>query len=342
MNKIALITGIAGQDGTYLAEHLQPLPYKIVGTVRRLTPEIRHLIDSIDSDIELVETPELSTEVTQEIIRHYQPDELYNLAGQSSVGRSWHETTETLIVNGQSVVFWLEAIRRYCPHTKFLQASSSEIFGLGSEHALSETAAIAPINPYGLAKSVAHHVVGKYREWFGLFLCNAIMFNHESPRRSTSFVSRKITMGVARIAIGLQDQLPLGNLDVVRDWGFAGDYVSAMWKMLQIQNPEDLVIGSGRAFSLRDFVQIAFETIGKDWRQFVVQDPELFRPADVIRVQANPAKAKAVLGWRPTVQFRDLVRMMVQHDLQQAALENRAAEPKNQVGESDQREVPLA
>jgi GDPmannose 4,6-dehydratase len=342
MKKIALITGIAGQDGTYLAEHLQPLPYKIVGTVRRLSPEIRHLIDSIDSDIELVETPELSTEVTQQIIRQYQPDELYNLAGQSSVGRSWRETTETLIINGQSVVYWLEAIRRYSPQTKFLQASSSEIFGLGSEHALSETSAIAPINPYGLAKSVAHHVVGKYREWFGLFLCNAIMFNHESPRRSTSFVSRKITMGVARIALGLQDQLPLGNLDVVRDWGFAGDYVYAMWKMLQIQNPEDLVIGSGRAFALRDFVQIAFETIGKDWRQFVVQDPELFRPADVIRVQANPAKAKAVLGWRPTVQFRDLVRMMVEHDMQQAALEQLDAKTADPTDPPDNREVPFS
>jgi GDPmannose 4,6-dehydratase len=323
MKKIALITGIAGQDGTYLAEHLQPLPYTIVGTVRRLTPEVRHLIDSIDSDIELIETPELSTKTTQEIIRHYQPDELYNLAGQSSVGRSWRETTETLIVNGQSVVFWLEAIRRYSPRTKFLQASSSEIFGLGSEHALSETSLIAPINPYGLAKAMAHQVVGKYREWFGMFLCNAIMFNHESPRRSTSFVSRKITTGVARIALGLQDQLPLGNLDVVRDWGFAGDYVSAMWKMLQIQNPEDLVIGSGRAYALRDFVQLAFEAIGKDWRQFTVQDPELFRPADVVRVQANPAKAKAVLDWRPTVKFRDLVRMMVEHDMQQVALEHR-------------------
>lgn len=323
MKRIALITGIAGQDGTYLAEQLQPLNYAIVGTVRRLTPEVRHLIDSIDSEIELIETPELSPEVTQEIIRRYQPDELYNLAGQSSVGRSWRETTETLIINGQSVVLWLEAIRRYHPHTKFLQASSSEIFGLGSEHALSETAPMAPINPYGLSKSMAHQVVGKYREWFGLFLCNAIMFNHESPRRSTSFVSRKITMGVARIALGFQEQLFLGNLDVVRDWGFAGDYVGAIWKMLQIQNPEDLVIGSGRAYSLRDFVQIAFETIGKDWRQYVVQDPELFRPADVVRVQANPAKAKAVLDWRPTVNFRDLVRMMVEHDMQQASLEPR-------------------
>ncbi|MBL8890460.1 MAG: GDP-mannose 4,6-dehydratase [Planctomycetaceae bacterium] len=323
MKKIALITGIAGQDGTYLAEQLQPLNYSIVGTVRRLTPEVRHLIDSIDSEIELLETPELSPEVTQEIIRRYEPDELFNLAGQSSVGRSWRETTETLIINGQSVVLWLEAIRRYHPRTKFVQASSSEIFGLGSDHALSETSPMAPINPYGLAKSMAHQVVGKYREWFGLFLCNAIMFNHESPRRSTSFVSRKITMCVARIALGLQEQLPLGNLDVVRDWGFAGDYVGAIWKMLQIQNPEDLVIGSGRAYSLRDFVQTAFEAIGKDWRQHVVQDPELFRPADVVRVQANPAKAKAVLDWRPTVNFRDLVRMMVEHDMQLAAMESR-------------------
>lgn len=336
MKKIALITGIAGQDGTYLAEHLQSLPYKTVGTVRRITSEVRHLIDSIDSDIELLETPELSADVTQQIIRHYRPDEFYNLAGQSSVGRSWTETTETLILNGQSIVYWLEAIRRFSPQTKFLQASSSEIFGLGSEHALSETSAIAPINPYGLAKSMAHHVVGKYREWFGLYLCNAIMFNHESPRRSMSFVSRKITMGVARIALGLQEQLPLGNLDVVRDWGFAGDYVSAMWKMLQIQNPEDLVIGTGRAHSLHDFVRVAFEVIGKDWRQFIVQDPELFRPADVIRVQANPAKAKAVLGWRPTVQFRDLVRMMVEHDMQQVSLEIRDGSPKTTpMGSSD-------
>jgi GDPmannose 4,6-dehydratase len=328
MKKVAIITGIAGQDGTYLAEHLQPLPYTIVGTVKRATPEIRHLIDSIDSDIELVETPELNAEVTERIIRYYQPHEFYNLAGQSSVGRSWQETTETLIINGQSVVYWLEAIRRFSPQTRFLQASSSEIFGLGGEHPLSERSPIAPINPYGLAKSIAHSVVGKYREWFGLFLCNAILFNHESPRRSTWFVSRKITTGVARIALGLQDQLPLGNLDVVRDWGFAGDYVNALWKMLQIQNPEDLVLGSGRAYSLRDFVKIAFEAVDRDWRQFTVQDPELFRPADVVRVQANPAKAKAVLNWRPTVQFPDLVRMMVEHDLQQLRLEQeQAADP---------------
>jgi len=338
MKKVALITGIAGQDGTYLAEHLQPKPYKIVGTVRRVTPEIRHLIDSIDSDIELVETPELTAAVTQQIIRDYQPHEFYNLAGQSSVGRSWQEIIETLIINGQSVVYWLEAIRRFSPDTKFVQASSSEIFGLGGEHPLSESSPISPINPYGLAKSIAHSIVGKYRDWFGLFLCNAIMFNHESPRRSTWFVSRKITMGVAKIALGLQDQLPLGNLDVVRDWGFAGDYVNALWKMLQIQNPEDLVLGSGRAYSLRDFVDVAFQAVDLDWRRYTVQDPELFRPADVVRVQANPAKAKAILEWRPTVQFRDLVRMMVQHDLQQIRLETAtttdsdpsAADPRNE------------
>jgi len=321
MKKIALVTGIAGQDGSYLAELLQQMSYSIVGTVKQLTPEVRQMIDSIDSEIELIETPELNAEVTERIIRYVQPHELYNLAGQSSVGRSWQETTETLIINGQSVVYWLEAIRRFSPHTKFLQASSSEIFGLGGDHPLSEHSVVAPINPYGLAKSISHSVVGKYREWFGLFLCNAIMFNHESPRRSTSFVSRKITTGVARIALGLEDQLPLGNLDVVRDWGYAGDYVNAIWRMLQIQNPEDFVLGTGRAHSLREFVQVAFEAVERDWRDFTVQDPELFRPADVVRVQANPAKAKAVLGWRPTVKFRELVRMMVHHDLEQVALE---------------------
>ncbi len=323
MKKVVLITGIAGQDGTYLAEHLQSLPYSIVGTVRQITPEIRHLIDSIDSAIELIETPELNAKLTEDIIRKYQPHEFYNLAGQSSVGRSWHETTETLLINGQSIVYWLEAIRRFSPQTKFVQASSSEIFGLGSEHALSESSPIAPINPYGLAKSIAHSIVMKYREWFGLFLCNAIMFNHESPRRSLWFVSRKITTGVARIALGLQENLPLGNLDVVRDWGFAGDYVNALWKMLQIQNPEDLVLGTGRAYSLRDFVQIAFETVELDWKQYTIQDPELFRPADVVRVQANPAKAKAVLDWRPTIKFRDLVQMMVRHDMQDISLETK-------------------
>lgn len=320
MKKIALVTGIAGQDGTYLAEQLQTLPYTIVGTVKRITPEIRYLIDSIDPDIELVETPELNAAVAETIIRQYQPHEFYNLAGQSSVGRSWQETTETLLINGQSVVYWLEAIRRHSPHTKFVQASSSEIFGLGGDQPLSESSPMAPINPYGLAKSIAHSIVGKYRDWFGLFLCNAIMFNHESPRRAPWFVSRKITMGVAKIALGLQDHLVLGNLDVVRDWGFAGDHVHALWKMLQIQNPEDLILGTGRAYSLRDFVRTAFEAVDRDWTEFVVQDPELFRPADVVRVQANPAKAKSVLQWHPTVQFPELVRMMVQNDIQQLEL----------------------
>lgn len=330
MKPVALITGIAGQDGSYLAELLTQRDYTVVGTVKEITEDVRHLADSIDSEIELVETPELTADSIEKIIRYVQPAELYNLAGQSSVGRSWKETTDTLVTNGQSVVFWLEAIRRYSPRTRFLQASSSEIFGKGGNTALSEETPIAPINPYGLSKSIAHGVVSKYREWFGLFLCNAIMFNHESPRRSTSFVSRKITNGVARIKLGVQENLLLGNLDVVRDWGFAGDFVDAIHRMLQIQNPEDFVLGTGRAYSLRDFVAVAFECVGLDWQQYTVQDPDLFRPADVERVQANPAKARSVLDWRPTVSFRDLVSMMVNHDLmsleaeiERSKLENR-------------------
>lgn len=315
MKPVALITGIAGQDGSYLAELLTQKGYSVVGTVRETSEDVRHLIDSIDSEIELVETPELTADSIEKIIRFVQPTELYNLAGQSSVGRSWKQTTETLVTNGQSVVYWLEAIRRYSPKTRFLQASSSEIFGKGGNMPLSEETPISPINPYGLSKSIAHGVVSKYREWFGLFLCNAIMFNHESPRRSTSFVSRKITNGVARIKLGLQKDLLLGNLDVVRDWGFAGDHVEAIHRMLQIQNPEDFVLGTGRAYSLRDFVAVAFDCVGMDWREYTTQDPDLFRPADVERVQANPAKAKSVLDWRPTVSFRDLVSMMVNHDL---------------------------
>ncbi len=315
MKPVALITGISGQDGSYLAEMLTLKEYNVVGTVKKITDEIRHLIDSIDADIELVETPELTADAIEKIVRYVQPSELYNLAGQSSVGRSWHQTTETLVTNGQSVVYWLEAIRRFSPKTRFLQASSSEIFGKGGNHPLCEETAIAPINPYGLSKSIAHGVVVKYREWFGLFLCNAIMFNHESPRRSTSFVSRKITNSVARIKLGLQKELLLGNLEVVRDWGFAGDHVEALWRMLQIQNPEDFVLGTGRAYSLRDFVKVAFECVELDWQKYTTQDPDLFRPADVERVQANPAKARSVLDWRPTISFRDLVSMMVNHDL---------------------------
>lgn len=324
MKPVALITGIAGQDGSYLAELLIQKDYTVVGTVKQITEDVQHLIDSIDSTIELVETPDLNPESIEKIVRFVQPTELYNLAGQSSVGRSWKETTDTLVTNGQSVVYWLEAIRRHSSRTRFLQASSSEIFGKGGNTPLSEETPLSPINPYGLSKSIAHGIVSKYREWFGLFLCNAILFNHESPRRSTSFVSRKITNGVARIKLGLQDDLLLGNLDVVRDWGFAGDHVEAIHRMLQIQNPEDFVLGTGRAYSLRDFVAIAFECVGLDWRQYTTQDPDLFRPADVERVQANPAKAKAVLDWRPSVSFRDLVRMMVTHDLQQveADMEN--------------------
>ncbi len=315
MKPVALITGIAGQDGSYLAELLTQKNYTVVGTVREITEDVRHLIDSIDSEIELVETPDLTAEAIEKIIRFVQPTELYNLAGQSSVGKSWKETTETLVTNGQSVVYWLEAIRRFSPKTRFLQASSSEIFGKGGNAPLSEETPVSPINPYGLSKSIAHGIVSKYREWFGLYLCNAILFNHESPRRSTSFVSRKITNGVARIKLGLQDNLLLGNLDVVRDWGFAGDHVEALYRMLQIQNPEDFVLGTGRAYSLRDFVAVAFDCVGLDWTKYTTQDPDLFRPADVERVQANPAKAKAVLEWRPTVCFRDLVTMMVNHDL---------------------------
>lgn len=315
MKPVAIITGIAGQDGSYLAELLVQKHYTVIGTIKEMSDETRHLIDSIDADIELVETPDLSAAAIERIVRYYQPHELYNLAGQSSVGKSWQQTTETLVTNGQSVVYWLEAIRRFSPKTKFLQASSSEIFGKGGDHPLSENTLVAPINPYGLAKSIAHGVVSKYREWFGLFLCNAILFNHESPRRSTSFVSRKITHSVARIKLGLQNELLLGNLDVVRDWGFAGDHVDALWRMLQIHNAEDFVVGTGRAYALRDFVRCAFECVGLNWQTYTTQDPDLFRPADVERVQANPAKARSVLEWRPTVSFRDLVSMMVNHDL---------------------------
>jgi len=312
----ALITGIAGQDGSYLAEFLLAKGYEVAGLIRRARSERHDRIAHIQERLQLYEGDVLDQVSLTGVLRKFEPDEVYNLASQSSVFRSWAEPILTGEINAIGVSQVLEAIRSTNPRIKFYQASSSEMFGKVRESPQNELTPFYPRSPYGVSKTYGHFVTVNYRESYGSFAVSGILFNHESPRRGLDFVTRKITHSAASIALGRSDKLVLGNLDVERDWGFAGDYVEAMWLMLQQPVPDDFVIGTGQAHTLRDFLQEAFGHVGLNWEKFVEVDPQLMRPAEVEHVVADCAKAHAKLGWKPHTSFSGLVGMMVDADLQ--------------------------
>ena len=315
----ALITGITGQDGSYLAELLLSKGYRVVGVVRRssTTPyeRIAHLVDHV----ELVSADLLDQTSLTDAFAAVQPDEIYNLAAQSFVQTSWTQPVLTGEFTALGVTRMLEALRKSAPQARFYQASSSEQFGKVVETPQRESTPFYPRSPYGVAKLYGHWITVNYRESYNLYAVSGILFNHESPRRGLEFVTRKITDGVARIKLGLQNDLRLGNLDARRDWGFAGDYVDAMWRMLQLDSPEDYVIGTGHTFSVREFCEAAFSAADLDWQQYVVQDERFFRPAEVDLLVADASKAEAELGWKPAVSFENLVRMMVEADMDRYA-----------------------
>lgn len=313
--KTALITGITGQDGSYLAEFLLEKGYRVVGMQRRSSTEtvgrIAHLLDKI----ELVQGDLLDQLSLIEIIKRYQPDEVYNLAAQSFVPTSWQQPVLTGEFTALGVTRMLEAIRLVKPDAKFYQASSSEMFGKVREVPQRETTPFYPRSPYGVSKVYGHWITVNYRESYNLFAVSGILFNHESERRGLEFVTRKVTHGVAKIKLGLAKELRLGNLDAQRDWGYAPDYVRAMWLMLQQDQPDDFVIATGRTHSVRRLCEIAFGCVGLDWRDYVVVDPALIRPAEVDLLVGDASKARAVLGWEPTVSFEEMIERMVDADL---------------------------
>ena len=311
----ALITGITGQDGSYLAEFLLAKGYRVVGVVRRssTTPyeRIAHLVDRI----ELVSADLLDQTSLTDAIEEVQPDEIYNLAAQSFVQTSWTQPVLTGEFTALGVTRMLEAMRKAAPRSRFYQASSSEMYGKVRDTPQHEETSFYPRSPYGVAKAYGHWITVNYRESFNLYAVSGILFNHESPRRGTEFVTRKVSDAVARIKLGLATEVRLGNLDARRDWGFAGDYVDAMWRMLQRDRPADYVIGTGKTWTVRQLVESAFAIANLDWHDHVVQDPKYFRPAEVDLLVADPAKARLELGWEPSVGFEALVRMMVEADL---------------------------
>ena len=311
----ALITGITGQDGSYLAEHLLGKGYRVVGVVRRssTTPyeRIAHLVDKV----ELLSADLLDQHSLVDAMAACTPDEVYNLAAQSFVQTSWSQPVLTGEFTGLGVTRALEAVRKAAPRARFYQASSSEMFGKVVESPQSENTSFYPRSPYGVAKVYGHWITVNYRESYDLFAVSGILFNHESPRRGLEFVTRKVTDAVARIKLGLAREVRLGNLDARRDWGFAGDYVDAMWRMLQQDRAEDYVIGTGRTHSVRQLCEVAFGVVDLDYRDFVKQDERFFRPAEVDLLVADPSKANTQLGWRPRVSFEELIAMMVDADL---------------------------
>lgn len=316
MTKSALITGITGQDGSYLAEFLLDKGYDVYGLIRRLsTPNISR-IEQILDDIELVEGDLTDQSSLDNAMRTAQPDEVYNLAAQSFVGTSWNQPVLTGDVSGLGVVRILESVRHQCHDARVYQASTSEMFGKVQEVPQSETTRFYPRSPYGFAKVYGYWACVNYRESYGMHLSNGILFNHESPRRGIEFVTRKITDSVAQIYHGLASELRLGNLDAKRDWGFAGDYVEAMWLMLQQDKPDDFVISTGETHPVREFVELAFSEVGLDWEKYVVVDPKFVRPTEVELLLGDPSKARNVLGWEPKVKFEELVKMMVAADVE--------------------------
>jgi GDPmannose 4,6-dehydratase len=312
----ALITGITGQDGSYLAELLLEKGYEVIGTVRRSSTEPFKRIEHIRDKITLLQADLLDQLSLINLLEEAKPDELYNLAAQSFVPTSWNQPILTGEFNALGVTRILEAIRLVNKKIKFYQASSSEMYGKVREVPQSEKTPFYPRSPYGVAKVYGHFITVNYRESYGLHAASGILFNHESPRRGLEFVTRKITDGVARIKVGLAENLALGNLDAERDWGFAGDYVKAMWKMLQQDDPRDYVIATGRSHSVKSFVETAFEHVDLDYHDCVVTDPRFVRPAEVDRLLGDASLARKELGWEPEVDFEGLVKMMVDADLE--------------------------
>jgi len=316
MAKRALITGITGQDGSYLAELLLDEGYEVSGVVRRSSApnlfRIEHLLDRI----ELRPADLLDQLSLMKVLAEIRPHELYNLAAMSFVPASWDQPMLTGEFNAQGVTRLLEAIRQVDPEIRLYQASSSEMYGKVREVQQTELTPFYPRSPYGVSKVFAHYITVNYRESYNLFAVSGILFNHESPRRGLEFVTRKVTDGVARIKLGLADSLSLGNLDAQRDWGFSGDYVRAMWLMLQQSQPDDYVIATGESHSVRELVELAFERVNLEWKRYVRLDPKFLRPAEVDHLIGDASKARAELGWRPEVHFPGLVRMMVDADLE--------------------------
>lgn len=312
----ALITGVTGQDGSYLAELLLAKGYQVVGVVRRTSHHSYERIEHLLDRIEVVAADLLDQHSLTVVLQDTRPDEVYNLAAQSYVPTSWTQPVLTGEFTALGVTRILEAVRLVHPSAKFYQASSSEMFGRVTETPQRENTPFYPRSPYGVAKVYGHWITVNYRESYNLYAVSGILFNHESPRRGIEFVTRKVTDGVARIKLGLTRELRLGNLDARRDWGFAGDYVDAMWRMLQRPEPRDYVVGTGQTHSVRELVEAAFGHVGLDWRKHVTTDPKYMRPAEVDVLQADPSKARKELGWSPKVGFGELVAMMVDADLE--------------------------
>jgi GDPmannose 4,6-dehydratase len=326
MSKRAIITGITGQDGSYLAEFLLSKGYEVVGTVRRSSApnywRIQHILDRIT-----IKPADLLDQLSIiRLVDEVRPNELYNLAAMSFVPASWDQPMLTGEYNAQGVTRVLEAIRQVDPSIKIYQASSSEMFGKVREIPQTELTPFYPRSPYGVSKVFAHYITVNYRESYDLFAVSGMLFNHESPRRGLEFVTRKVTDGVARIKLGLTDTLSLGNLDAQRDWGFAGDYVEAMWMMLQQSHADDYVIATGICHSVRELVETAFGHVGLDWNKHVKLDPKLVRPAEVEHLIGDNSKARRALGWTPTVDFAALVKMMVDADLNRVRNEPQSAQ----------------
>ena len=315
MNKTALITGITGQDGSYLAEFLLSKGYLVFGMVRRSSTTPFYRIQHILDDITLVPGDLLDQVSILNIITDCQPDEVYNLGAQSFVPTSWAQPVLTAEFTALGVTRMLDAIRMVKPDIRFYQASSSEMFGKVREVPQTEATPFYPRSPYGVAKVYGHWITVNYRESYDLFACSGILFNHESPRRGLEFVTRKVTHSAARIKLGLADSLPMGNLDSRRDWGFAGDYVKAMWMMLQQDEPGDYVVATGTQHSVRELLECAFGHVGLNYEDYVTIDPKFLRPAEVDQLVGDASKAHTQLGWQPEVSFEQLIHMMVDHDL---------------------------
>lgn len=327
--KVALVTGITGQDGSYLAEFLLSKGYEVVGMVRRASVEKFERIAHLRDKIRLIQGDLLDQFSLMSVLKEVRPREVYNLAAQSFVPTSWEQPVLTSEFTALGVTRLLESIRFVDPTIRCYQASSSEMFGKVRETPQTEMTPFYPRSPYGVSKVYGHYITINYRESYNLFAVSGILFNHESPRRGLEFVTRKVTHGVARIKHGLDKELKLGNLDAKRDWGFAGDYVKAMWMMLQQETPSDYVIATGETHSVRELVQIAFAHAGLDWQQYVKIDPAFMRPAEVDLLVGDASKAQRELGWKPEVSFEQLVKMMVDSDVQRVAEEMRIGVSKS-------------
>jgi GDPmannose 4,6-dehydratase len=320
--KTALITGITGQDGSYLAELLLEKGYRVVGMQRRTSTETVHRIAHLLDRIELVQGDLLDQLSLIDLFQRFQPDEVYNLAAQSFVPTSWQQPVLTGEFTAIGVTRILEALRLIKPDARFYQASSSEMFGKVQEVPQNESTPFYPRSPYGISKLYGHWITINYRESYDLFACSGILFNHESPRRGLEFVTRKVTHGVARIKLGLTDSLALGNLEAQRDWGYAPDYVNAMWLMLQQSEPNDFVVATGRTHTVQRLCELAFGVAGLNWRDYVVTDERFLRPAEVDLLVGNASNARSHLGWEPSVTFEQMIKIMVEADLKLVADEN--------------------